>query len=300
VLKKHLEFWGYQLSKTPQLKFEAEGVFSGIEYYRMPDPQNFGGAKNSEYAAFRKRLHNITAEDLLDEDIFEMTLGKDATRESRMEAVTRIALQTFECRVVGGFVRDWIVNGDRKHPPKSLHPRDWIEQQADYEPVQPPSSHKGWMKWDFKADVEVVPKDLDIELMTQYFDVNRFIFEVTKYGIVVDHHQHIPQRHIFVFDRETGPFTADFIEPHFACLHSLGDFNVNCLCVSRFPDQVGLKMEYTSPSGAQHTLDVNKVIRDCRQHQLVPMQGATGIIAERTEKMRKRGWFLVVCVRMLC
>jgi len=104
------------------------------------------------------------------------------------------------------------------------------------------------MKWDFKAGVEVVPKDLDIELMTQYFDVNRFIYEVTKYGIVVNHHQHIPQRHIFLFDKDTGPFTADFIEPHFACLHTIGDFNVNCLCVSRFPDQVGLKTEYV-----QHT-----------------------------------------------
>jgi hypothetical protein len=32
-------------------------------------------------------------------------------------------------------------------------------------------------------------------------------------GIDVDYHQHIPQRHIFVFDRERGPFTGDFIEP---------------------------------------------------------------------------------------
>ena len=149
------------------------------------------------------------------------------------------------------------------------------------------------MKWDFKAGVEVVPKDLDIELMTQYFDVNRFIYEVTKYGIVVDHHQHIPQRHIFLFDKDTGPFTADFIEPHFACLHTIGDFNVNCLCVSRFPDQIGLKMQYTSPMGAQHTLDVNTVISDCRQHQLVPMQNPTAskMIASRVEKMHKRGSF---------
>lgn len=295
VLKKHMDFWAYQLGKCPQLKFEADDVFSGIEHFRMPDPKNFGGAKNPEYAAFRKRLHNVTAEDLNDEDIFEMTMGKDATRESRMEAVTRIALQMFECRVVGGFVRDWIVNGERKHPPKSLHPRDWVHILPDYEVQQPPSKPAGWMKWDFKDDVQVIPKDLDIELMTQYFDVNRFIFEVTKYGIVVDHHQHIPQRHIFLFDKETGPFTADFIEPHFACLHTLGDFNVNCLCVSRFPDQIGLKMEYTSPSGAEHTLDVNKVISDCRQHQLVPMQQLAGILNERTEKMRSRGWFISGC-----
>jgi hypothetical protein len=286
VLKKHIEFWGHQLKGCPVIKVEADDIFSGIEHYRIPDPKNFGGRKNPDYDAFKKRLDNITAEDLRDEEIFEMTQGKDATRESRMEAVTRIALQNFDCRVVGGFVRDWIVNGDRKHP--KTKPCDWVEVQKTYEAKQPPDNYKGWMKWDFKPDVEVVPKDLDIELMTQYFDVNRFIYEVTQYGIVVDHHQHIPQRHIFLFDKETGPFTADFIEPHFACLHTLGDFNVNCMCVSKFPGQIGLKMEYRSSNG-EHALDVNKVIGDCRQRQLVPMQGDAGIIHERMEKMRKRG-----------
>ena len=51
---------------------------------------------------------------------------------------------------------------------------------------------------------------------------------------------------------------------------------------------------YTSSSGADHTLDVNKVIGDCRQRQLVPMQEFSKIIGERTEKMQKRG---AVCLR---
>ena len=46
---------------------------------------------------------------------------------------------------------------------------------------------------------------------------------------------------------------------------------------------------YTSSSGADHTLDVNKVIGDCRLRQLVPMQEFSKIIGERTEKMQKRG-----------
>jgi len=304
VFKKHLEFWGRQFAEAPALSFEADDVFSGIEHFRMPDPKNFGGDKNDEWKAFKKRLHNVTAGDLSDEDILEMTQGKDATRETRMEAVTRIALQTFDCRVVGGFVRDWIVNGDRKHP--KLPPKDWVEITPGYRTygaakAYPPDDHRGWMKWDFKEDVEVVPKDLDIELMTKVFDVNRFIQEVTSYGITVDHHQHIPQRHIFLFDKDTGPFTADFIEPHFACLHTMGDFNVNCMTVSRFPDQIGLKMQYTSPKGAEFTLNVNTVIRDCRQHQLVPMQNPTvsKMIASRVEKMVKRGWFVMSMMFMV-
>ena len=291
--KKHIEFWGRGLRHCPALSFESSDVLSGIEFFRTPDPKYFGQSKSADYAAFKRRLHNITAEELSEEEMWEMTRGKDATRESRMEAVTRIALQTFDCRVVGGFVRDWIVNGERKHPPKHVRPRDWVEIGKDYEAKQPPDkpSSKAWIKWDFKDDIEVVPKDLDIELMTQYFDVNRFIQEVTDCGIVVDHHEHIPQRHIFLFDKETGPFTADFIEPHFAALHTVGDFDVNCMCVSRFPDQIGLKMKYTSHN--TETLDVNKVIANCRQHQLVPMQHPTssGTMTTRSEKMAKRGQY---------
>lgn len=294
VFKRHMGYWGFQLACTPTLRFEADDLFSGLEHYRIPDPKNFGGKKNQEFADFKKRLHNVTADDLTDEDIFEMTIGKGACRESRMEAVTRIALHMFDSRVVGGFVRDWIVNGDRKHP-KGIDPCDWVEVQESYTGQHPPPERKdglGWLKWDFKKDVEVVPKDLDIELMTQYFDVNRFIAEVTRFGIDVDHHQHIPQRHVFLFDKKKGPFTADFIEPHFACLHTLGDFTVNCLCVSKFPGQIGLKMEYTSTLGAVHTLDVNKVIADCRTRQLRPMKGG---LEKRITKMENRGLLFCCC-----
>jgi hypothetical protein len=176
-----------------------------------------------------------------------------------------------------------------------------VEQKTLYEHKLPPDSKDGWMKWDFKDSVEVVPKDLDIELMTQYFDVNRFIAELTKFKIVVNHHQHIPQRHIFLFESLRGPFTADFIEPHFACLHTRGDFNVNCLCVSRFPDQIGLKMEYAPVQNPDDTLKVNEVIRDCIQRQLVPMQGTSGsIMRDRMEKMQRRGCCLMRLFFCIC
>jgi hypothetical protein len=297
VLQEHVQSWFKRLSFCFKIKVDADDLINGLEHYRFPDPKNFGGKHDLEYKAFMKRLHNVTAEDLCEEEIFEMTQGKDFTRESRMEAVARIALQIFECRIVGGFVRDWIVNGDRKHP--SGPPRDWVEVSKVYESKEPPDSYHGWLKWDFKPDVQVIPKDVDIELMTQYFDVNRFIHEVTKYGIVVDHYRHIPQRHFFLFDRETGPFTADFIEPQLACISTFGEFNVNCLCVSRFPDQVGLKLEYRSSSG-EHILEVNPVIADCRKRQLFPMyEGVDERMKQRTMKMRDRGYFVIgvlVCI----
>ena len=84
VFKKHMGYWGEQLARTPTLSFEADDLFSGLEHYRIPDPKNFGGKINQEFAEFKKRLHNVTADDLTDEDIFEMTIGKGACRESRM------------------------------------------------------------------------------------------------------------------------------------------------------------------------------------------------------------------------
>ena len=43
-----------------------------------------------------------------------------------MEVVTRIAIKIFGCRVVGGFVRDWIVRGEAVHPNRP--PEQWVEE----------------------------------------------------------------------------------------------------------------------------------------------------------------------------
>ena len=43
-----------------------------------------------------------------------------------MEVVARIAVQQFGCKLCGGFVRDWIVNGESKHLPGQ--PKDWVEE----------------------------------------------------------------------------------------------------------------------------------------------------------------------------
>ncbi len=145
---------------------ELPDHFTSVDRYRRASSDNFHN--KDEYALFQKRLHHVTSESLSEEEIFELTHGIDATRESRMEAVCRIAVRTFDCKVVGGFVRDWIVNGERKYPPSSIAPQDWVTE------YNPPLN--GYIKWDFAQGLEVTPKDLDIELsMTLTFDVNRLL-----------------------------------------------------------------------------------------------------------------------------
>ena len=168
-------------------------------------------------------------------------------------------------------MRDWIVRGDRQHP--KLPPAEWVIDGA--------TEH---LTYDIQEGV--LPKDLDIELSaSKYFDVMRFIGAVRECGIDVDHHEHIPQRHVFLFESKRGPFTADFIEPHFAALHTTADFDVNTLSVVSYADLMGLKMVYTDDK--QTPLVLDDVIASCLKKEFVQMKGGVG---KRREKMEARGW----------
>ncbi len=166
VFQKHITHWQESFTKPWSVVLELPDHFTSVDRYRRASSDHFNS--KDEYASFQKRLRHVTSESLSEEEIFELTSGMGATRESRMEAVCRIAVRTCDCKVVGGFVRDWIVNGERKYPPSFIAPQDWVTEHI-------PPLH-GWIKWDFAEGLEVIPKDLDIELsMTLTFDVNRLL-----------------------------------------------------------------------------------------------------------------------------
>ena len=263
----HFQFWRRQLALAPMV--ERPDHFISVDLYRRPRTLPSGDAE------FRERLHTVTAQELSQTKLFLKCQGPHATRETRMEVVARIAVQTFGCKLCGGFLRDWIVNGERKHPPTPL--KDWVEEPAGT-----------FTKYEIAEGV--IPKDLDLELpMEKYFDVGRFVSEVRQCGIMVDHHEHIAQRHVFLMEQERGPFTVDLVEPHFAVLHTLADFDVNTMCVVAYPDLIGLKMRYRLEDGTE--LSVDDVVANCRQRQLYGMQAAGGgAMAVREKKMTDRGW----------
>ncbi len=79
----------------------------------------------------RTRLRRVTSAELSATEKFEMCEGPGASREQRMEMVAHIAVRVFECRVVGGFVRDWIVNGEAQHgefQPGNPPPAPWVKE----------------------------------------------------------------------------------------------------------------------------------------------------------------------------
>jgi hypothetical protein len=264
--KVHIKFWGRDhLSNTPDI--DASDRVMEVQLYHRPTQLPTGDAE------FRSRLRNVTSP-LAPSRIFDLCVGPKATRETRMEVVANIALgQDFECKLTGGFIRDWIVRGDVKHP--TTAPKDWVE------PGQ------GFVKYEIQEGV--LPKDLDLELSpTRYFDANRFITAVRECGIEVDYFEHIAQRYVFLFERERGPFTADFIEPHFAMLHTTADFDVNTLCCVNYPDLIGLKRDYKNDQ--QERLNVDDVIANCVRQEMVQTKSGVGV---RLTKMQARGWKLI-------
>ena len=52
-----------------------------------------------------------------------------------MEVVSRIAVQLFNCRLVGGFIRDWVVRGDQVHP--ATPPSSWVEAEHIHDLIIP-------------------------------------------------------------------------------------------------------------------------------------------------------------------
>jgi hypothetical protein len=149
----------------------------------------------------------------------------DAGREQKMEVVSRLLIRKFKCKLTGGFIRDWVINGDSARP-HGVPVERWIALDR-------------FGGWEMTHD-GVVPKDLDVELeLDAHFDVVMFVSLVRDCGISVDFYEHKPQRHCFVFDRLVGPFTVDIVgnflsvevssksshvslaEPHFVALHTL-------------------------------------------------------------------------------
>jgi hypothetical protein len=118
------------------------------------------------------------------------------SREEKMEVVSRLLIRKFKCKVTGGFIRDWVINGQSEKP-GNADVTKWIEK----------SSYGGW-----EMVEGVIPKDIDVELAAgTEFDILRFMCLVRACGISVDVYDHKPQRHCFVFNLSEGPFTIDII-----------------------------------------------------------------------------------------
>lgn len=241
----------------------------GLPPRRYIDPQTRQPSSDIE-----RRIKRITDITLTSVDLLPRVRGPAATRETRMEVVAWIAVCLFNCKLEGGFIRDWIVANESARPPSTIPPQQWIQMNGNIPTI----------------DKAFIPSDLDCHLpINQHFDLDRFLDEMYKYGISTEvYRQH--WRYILLFDRNysTGPFTMDLIEPHVALTHNRIDFDVNNLYIMReFCTELGQRVDLHDPP---ISIDLEKIIPKIKSKQFSILRPVDNIIQMRIDKMLARGW----------
>jgi hypothetical protein len=228
-----------------------------------------------------ERLRRVTDSQRSELDLWRWSKGKEATRATRMEVVAWVALCQFDCRLEGGFVRDWVVRGEEMAPPGV--------------------SMDKWLEWDkhrkrFEVVKGVTPTDLDMELSSKYFPVQKFRNALHKLGYSTELQQFSLGYNLIV-DRyaPTGPFTMDLVYPHQVATHDRVDFDVNNLyCIKDFTHELGMRVDIS------HHVTLATIIEHVKNKELLVMKTWDFIMEERIAKMvGTRGWKNVGSIGMV-
>ena len=222
-----------------------------------------------------ERIARVTDSKRTAVDLYNGAKGAKAIRETRMEVVAWMAVCKFDCRLEGGFVRDWIVGHNTQRPTNKTNPKNWIESMT---PVP-------------MIDKEVVPCDLDCHLPSHaYFDINKFQDELYKYGITCTVSRE-DWRYVLLFDENetTGPFTMDLIEPHVALTHDRIDFDVNNLSLEKdYTHEIGMRIDVTQKP---YSIELETIVDNIKKKQFRVLRPDDAQLKIRKTKMiDSRGW----------
>ncbi|CAF3722171.1 unnamed protein product [Rotaria sp. Silwood1] len=109
-------------SEIVKVKNEFDSFLSWLEnctVIRNPDagvpPRVLRPQMRSQCLDIEERISHITDSKQTRIDLYNATKGIHATRETRMEVVSWIAVCKFDCKIEGGFVRDWVVDELHKY-----------------------------------------------------------------------------------------------------------------------------------------------------------------------------------------
>lgn len=226
-----------------------------------------------------KRINFITDSRRSLLDIWEHSVGPKSNRETRMATVAWIAVCLFECRIEGGFVRDWIVGGYTSRP-STGNSKQWLSKDKDGIP---------------RLDDFLVPADLDFQLPShKYFDINRFLDSLHKYHIKVDEIIRQSWRYVLLFDSDSVPFTADLIEPHIVATHDMIDFDVsNLYCLKDFTRELGMRVDITDPPAS---IQLEQIVDNIKNKKFNILRSINAKMEQRIKKMEKRGWKLQLTI----
>lgn len=253
---------------------------------RMLVPPSIGATKasggvassssNNIYQDIEKRIAEVTDSTNMPFDPKQIHLEK---REDKMMAVAWIMVCKFDCKLYGGFVRDWIV-GQFLGRPNGKTVDQWIQSDDSAAHLHP----------------DVVPADLDCYLPAHgLYDIDEMLNELAKLQLVVNVHRD-QWRYLLFIDQNasTGPFTIDLITPHIGILkYDRIDFDVNNLYVEKdFTKHLGMRIDITY---APYSITLEKIVENIRKKRFyllatVNEKPCGKVIVERLTKMKNRGW----------
>ncbi|UJR06578.1 hypothetical protein I4U23_010862 [Adineta vaga] len=163
-----------------------------------------------------------------------------------MEIAAWIVICQFNCRIFGGFARDWIVGGYSAKPSETNELSPWITYTC-----------KGY---DFRNVKEIshvikefVPNNIDCYLPNKNFDINyRFRDELRKYRIQCRSLIETQNGFVLLLDEDYSPFTMDLVVPDCVLKHRKYrtiDIDVNNLYIEKdFLYELGIRW---SPNHSQ-------------------------------------------------
>ena len=226
-----------------------------------------------------KRISHITDSQRTMVDLYKGVKSTNATRETRMEVVAWIAVCKFQCKLEGGFVRDWVVGNCKPQRPANLlhNPKAWIQYQPNANGI--PFIHK-----------EVVPSDLDCQLpLNMYFDIDKFRDELYKFDITCKVKRE-DWRYVLLIDEDapTGPFTMDIIEPHVALTHDRIDFDVSNLSLEKdYPREIGMRIDITQ---SPYSIELETIVENIKNKRFQVLRPIDPLVQDRIDKMILRKW----------
>lgn len=225
-----------------------------------------------------ERISHVTDSKRTRVDLHNGVKGRHATRETRMEVVAWIAVCRFNCKLEGGFVRDWIVGKHTQRPQQPLtDPKSWIKYQ-------------GCDKIPYMVK-EVVPADLDCHLpVDANFDIEKFQDELHKYDIKCKVYRQ-NWRYVLLLDENeaTGPFTMDLIEPHVALTHDRIDFDVSNLYLEKdYTREIGMRVDIQQKPCS---IELEAIVDNIKKKRFRILRSNDHTIKERIDKMvNDRQW----------
>jgi hypothetical protein len=194
-----------------------------------------------------------------------------------MEVVAWIAVCKFDCRLEGGFVRDWVVGNYTGRP--AGDPSTWLSYNTNKAGIAIPYVNK-----------ELIPSDLDCHLPShKYFDIDKFLDNLHKYQIEFKVFRE-EWRYVLLLDEnsKTGPFTMDLIEPHVAATHDRIDLDVSNLSLEKdYTKELGMRVDIQHKP---YSIELETIVEHIKSKRFQVLRPVDNGVQFRIQKMQNRGW----------